>query len=137
MRPIFARSLFTATLVVFTLANWEIRAGDAKKPADFASFRTQEIDKSLKVGYAVLLVDVNGDGKKDIVVVDSARVIWFENPTWKLHTIIQGGTKPDNVCIDAYDIDGDGKLDFALGAYWNPGNTKDSGTLQWLKQGKN
>ena len=39
----------------------------------------QEVDKSLKVGYAVLLVDVDGDGKKDIVVVDSERVIWFEN----------------------------------------------------------
>ena len=103
---------------------------------DSASFRTQEIDKSLKVGYAVVLADVNGDGKKDIVVVDTTRVIWFENPTWKLHTIITGMTKPDNVCIDAYDIDGDGQIDFALGAGWKNLSTKEPGTLQWLKRGK-
>jgi hypothetical protein len=37
----------------------------------FPTFRMQEIDTDLKVGYAVLLVDVNGDGKKDIVVADT------------------------------------------------------------------
>ena len=42
-------------------------AADSKGVPDF---RVQEIEKSLGVGYAVLLVDVNGDGKKDIVVVD-------------------------------------------------------------------
>lgn len=103
---------------------------------DFPTFRGQEIDKSLKVGYAVLLADLNNDGKKDIIVVDTTRVIWFENPTWKLRTIIQGQTKPDNVCIDAADIDGDGQLDLALGADWKPFNTKDGGTLQWLRRGK-
>src|SRR5215470_9017013 len=75
----------------------------------FPEFRVQEIEKGLGVGYAVLLVDVNGDGKKDIVVVDTKRVVWYENPTWKRRTIIEGQTKPDNVCIDAYDIDGDGQ----------------------------
>jgi hypothetical protein len=101
----------------------------------FPRFRVQEIDRSLKVGYAVLLADLNGDGKKDIVVVDTTRVVWFENPTWKLRTIIQGQTKPDNVCIDAHDIDGDGTLDLALGADWKPFNTREGGTLQWLRRG--
>src|SRR5436309_10919847 len=45
-------------------------------------------------------------------------------------------TKPDNVCIAAADIDGSGQLSFALGAAWNPSNTKSGGTLQWLKRGK-
>ncbi|MCS7046407.1 MAG: VCBS repeat-containing protein [Gemmataceae bacterium] len=98
--------------------------------------RVQEIETKLSIGYAVLLVDVNADGKNDIVVVDTTRVVWYENPTWKLRTIIQGGTKPDNVCIDAYDIDGDGQLDFALGADWKPFNTQSGGTLQWLKRGR-
>src|SRR5439155_5430018 len=107
-------------------------------PASLASpkFRMQEIAKDLKVGYAVLLVDVDGDGKKDIVVVDTTRVVWYQNPTWKMRTIIQGQTAPDNVCIDAYDIDGDGQLDLALGAEWKPFNTKEGGTLQWLNRGK-
>jgi hypothetical protein len=53
-----------------------------------------------------------------------------------MRTMIQGHTLADNVCIDAVDIDGDGQIDFALGAGWNPGNTKGGGTLQWLKRGK-
>ncbi len=109
----------------------------ADAPATPLNFKMEEIDKSLKVGYAVLLADLNGDSKKDIIVVDTNRVIWFENPTWKQRTIIQGQTKPDNVCIDAHDIDGDGRLDLALGADWKgPAHNKEGGTLQWLKRGK-
>jgi hypothetical protein len=111
-------------------------SADTEQPKSFPRFRPQEIDRSLKVGYAVLLADLNSDGKKDIIVVDTTRVIWFENPTWKPRTIITNQTKPDNVCIDAHDIDGDGQVDLALGADWKPFNTKDGGTLQWLKRGK-
>jgi hypothetical protein len=104
----------------------------------FPAFRTQEIDKSLKVGYAVVLRDVNKDGKVDVVVCDANRVIWFDNANnWKLHTITQGQVKPDNVCIDLADIDGDGDLDLALGADWQFNNTKSGGSLQWLEQGSN
>jgi hypothetical protein len=99
-------------------------------------FKTQEIDTSLKIGYAVSLVDINGDGKLDIVVVDKDRLIWFENPTWKLRTIMEGQKNLDNVCLDPYDIDGDGQVDLALGAGWRPGNTKDPSTLQWFRRGK-
>jgi hypothetical protein len=101
-------------------------------------FRVQEIDKSLKVGYAVVLTDVNADGKKDIVVCDANRVIWFDNAGgWKLHTITEGQVKPDNVCIELYDIDGDKDLDLVLGADWQFNNTRSGGTLQWLEQGSN
>jgi FG-GAP-like repeat len=112
------------------------RGDEAKTATAVPHFRMQEIETGLSVGYAVLLVDVNGDGKNDIVVVDTNRVLWYENPTWKRRTILQGQTKPDNVCIAALDIDGDGQLDFALGADWHPANTKSGGTLQWLKRGK-
>ena len=100
------------------------------------TFKPQEIDASLKIGYGVILVDINDDEKVDIVVCDKERVIWFENPTWKLRVISDGNTTPDNVCIDAHDIDGDGKLDLALGAGWKPGNTKEPSTLQWLRRRK-
>jgi hypothetical protein len=112
------------------------RAEQPKAEPAFPQFRMEELDTTLKVGYAVLLVDVDGDGKKDIVVVDTTRVVWYQNPDWKRRSIIEGQTKADNVCIAAADIDGDGKVDFALGAEWKPFNTKDGGTLQWLKGGK-
>src|SRR5262249_57272478 len=63
-------------------------------------------------------------------------VVWYETPSWKKRTIIEGQTKPDNVCIDAHAIDGDGQLDLALGADGKPFNTKSGGPLQWLKRGK-
>src|SRR3712207_5531882 len=86
--------------------------------AAFPKFRPQEIDKSLKVGYGVVVADFNNDGKKDIAVADTTRVVLWENQgaDWKMRTILQGKTKPDNVCLDPHDIDGDGKLDLALGA---------------------
>src|SRR5690348_7069447 len=64
--------------------------------AAIVRLKVQEIASDFTVGYAVKLVDVNGDGKLDIVVVDSRRVVWYENPSWKMRTIIQGGTAADN-----------------------------------------
>src|SRR3954467_194839 len=99
----------------------------APAPLPFPAFKVQEIDKTLKVGYGLRVVDLNGDGKLDIVVADAARVIWFDNAqNWKLRTIIdnaKAGVKADNVCLAVQDIDGDGKLDVALGADWQINNT--------------
>ncbi|HMP17491.1 MAG TPA: VCBS repeat-containing protein, partial [Gemmatales bacterium] len=101
------------------------------------AFKMQEVDRTLQVGYCVVIADVNSDQKPDIVIADAQRVIWLENPTWKLRTILQGQTKPDNVSLAARDIDGDGQVDFALAADWRGvSNTRTGGTLQWLKRGK-
>jgi hypothetical protein len=130
-----ARAAFFAVFAGLACLPWLAPAGGGERAPAFPSFRVEELPVKLGVGYAVLVVDVNGDGKKDIVVVDTERVIWFENPGWKMRTIIEKGqTKPDNVCIAAFDIDGDGQVDFALGAEWKPFNP--TGTLQWLKRGK-
>jgi hypothetical protein len=128
-------TLLVAAFLVATSYTLPCNAADPPSAVAFPRFRVQELATDLGVGYAVLLVDLNNDGKKDIVVVDQRRVLWHENPTWKRHTIIQGQTQPDNVCIAAYDIDGDGQLDLALGADWGTLNTKGGGTLQWLKRG--
>ena len=105
-------------------------------PAGFPKFKVQEIDTGLKIGYAVITTDINGDGKPDIVVVDQHKVVWYENPTWKKRVILDGKTKPDNMCIAAVDIDGDKLPELVVGAGWKPFDTKTPGTLQWLKRGK-
>ena len=81
-----------------------------------------------KVVYAVTSADVDGDGRIDAVAVTEDEVVWYRAPDWQKQTILSGGTAPDNVCIAPHDIDGDGQVDFALGAGW-PTN---GGTIQWL-----
>ena len=102
-------------------------------PAAELAFRVQELATRLTVGYATRVVDMNADGKLDIAIVDSDRILWLENPTWKEHVVLQGQTKRDNVCFAPADIDGDGRLDLAIGADWRPFDTKTGGTIQWIR----
>lgn len=110
-------------------------AGTAAAAAEFPTFQVQEIDPHVgNVCYAVTTADVDNDRRPDVVAVTEDSVVWFANPTWEKRTIIKKATAPDNVCIQAHDIDGDGQIDFALGASWQPTNTMSGGTLQWLKR---
>lgn len=99
-------------------------------------FRGQELSTRLKVGYAVRLLDMNEDKRLDIVIVDSKRILWLENPNWQEHVMVEDESQPfDNVCFAPYDIDGDGRRDFAVGADWQFNNTKSGGTIGWISPG--
>ncbi len=107
-------------------------ATNEKSATEFSRFESRTIDPYVgEICYAVTLADVDGDMRQDIVAVSEKSVFWYSNPSWEKHIIIDDLTEPHNVCIAPYDIDGDGQIDFALGAGW----TK-VGTLQWLSRGK-
>ena len=108
--------------------------------ADAPKFKTQEIDTGLKIGYAVVATDIDGDKKPDVVVVDQHKVVWYRNPgqqgaDWKKFTILDGKTRPDNVCVAPIDIDADGLPELVLGAAWKPFDTAKPAQLVWLKRG--
>jgi hypothetical protein len=136
-RSIASRSLFCAIAVTasvaVTLASTGPQGAAATVPANTAlQFRAQEIATNFGVGYAVVPGDVNGDGKTDILAISGSDLVWFRAPTWEKVVILgAGATTPDNVTLAPHDIDGDGRLDIALGAGWMRQNP---GTLQWVKQ---
>ena len=63
-----------------------------------------------------LLFDVNGNGKKDIVIgakIGDPNVFWYENPTWKRHALATvPSLEAGGVVLD---INGNGRLDFVAG----------------------
>ncbi len=97
-----------------------------------ATFQPQEVATGLNVVYAVTTADVNHDGKPDIVIINNTQLMWFENPGWQKHIVTEKVTEKDNVALSPHDIDGDGKIDFALGADWQPTNTQGGGSLHWV-----
>ena len=61
--------------------------------------------------------DINGDGKVDILASrgHGQGLIWFENPSWKIHDINKELRSPH--CLQVIDMDGDGDIDAATCAY--------------------
>lgn len=94
----------------------------------FPAFEEHTINPEAGTGLAITVADVNNDGKPDIVGVSADDVAWYENPSWERHRIADT-IRNSNVCVDAYDIDGDGVPELALGADWQFNNTESGGAL--------
>ena len=102
-------------------------------------FQSQVIDSDIQIGYGLAIGDVDGDRKPDIILADKKQFVWYRNGDWKKFVLIENLTQSDNVCIAARDIDGDGKVEIAVGAQWNPGETSDtlkSGSVHYLVRPK-
>src|SRR5688572_6701378 len=103
--------------------------------SDDPKFEPQVIDNNVAIGYGIAIGDVDGDKKPDILLADKKHFVWYRNGDWKRFVMIENLTTSDNVCIAARDIDGDGKVEVAVGAQWNPSETTDtikSGAVHYL-----
>ncbi|SEL39515.1 FG-GAP repeat domain-containing protein [Parapedobacter koreensis] len=106
----------------------------AAPPAE-PRFEQETIDDQVAIGYGIAIGDVDGDGKPDILLADKKQFVWYRNGDWQKFVMVENLTEHDNVCIAARDIDGDGKVEVAVGAQWNPGETSDtsqSGSVHYL-----
>ena len=114
--------------VLMTLALVVPVGAQAPPPAP-ARFSVVDLQRDWGVVYAVRLADVNADGRLDVVAINPGELAWFENPGWQRHVILRDAVPRDHVTIAAHDADGDGRVEIALGAGWNPRNTTSGGTL--------
>jgi hypothetical protein len=85
-----------------------------------AAIRFQEhvIEKSIPGGYRVVAVDMNRDGRLDVIGLSGrgAELYWYENPTWERHVITGGMTRM--ISVAAADIDGDGIPELAVATHF-------------------
>jgi len=108
-------------------------------PSPEPAFRPQVLDGNVRIGYGLAVGDVDGDRKPDILLADQQQIVWYRNGDWKRFVMADNLTPKDNVCLAARDLDGDGRVEVAVGAQWNPGETSDttqSGSVHYLVRPK-
>ncbi len=123
--------IITIPNAIFFILTFLISVIESPQP----EFEAQTIDNNISIGYGLALGDVDGDGKPDILLADKKQFVWYRNGDWKKFVMVQDITEHDNVCIAARDITGDGKVEVAVGAQWNPSETSDdeqSGSVHYL-----
>jgi hypothetical protein len=84
-------------------------------------------------GYKVAAVDIDQDGKRDIVglATTPSCLAWYKNPTWERH-ILTSAAK-EFIDLAPQDIDGDGRTDLAIADSFGMSRTSSGGLVHWLR----
>jgi hypothetical protein len=102
----------------------------AAPPARFAE---HIVSTGLTGGYQVVAVDMNHDGKPDLVALASGmtELVWFENPGWQRHVIAQNLSGMINLA--AQDVDGDGIPEIVLASGFSMNAKSSAGIVSVLR----
>ncbi len=103
----------------------------AEKPAGPVEFRAHVIEAKIPGGYAVLVTDLNKDGRPDVVGLTSrlTELAWYENPGWERHVLAESMRGLVNMA--ACDLDGDGIPELAVESEFDMVAARSRG-LVWL-----
>ncbi|MCW5962492.1 MAG: VCBS repeat-containing protein [Bryobacterales bacterium] len=114
-------------IVLMLLVTASVGAGE------LPSFRQTNIVTGLKMGYQVVLADLNADGKPDVVVVDerSDELAWYENPSWQRHIIAT--EVPRVINLECQDLNGDGIPEIAMAHYFESNPDRSAGDVLLLE----
>ena len=98
-----------------------------------AEFYEHIIAAGLKGGCQVVAVDMNRDGKPDLVVLASgmSELLWFENPSWRRHVVADGFSGMINLA--AGDMDGDGIPEIVVAHQFHRETAHSLGIVSVLK----
>jgi hypothetical protein len=107
----------------------------ALSAAELPHFREATIAKDLKMGYQIVVADLNRDDKPDLIVADErgTELAWYENPAWERHVLI--ADVPRTINLDTFDYDGDGVPEIAMGYHFETDPAKSIGNVVILKSG--
>jgi hypothetical protein len=97
------------------------------------SFREHTIATDLKGGYQVVAVDINKDGRPDLIALGSgmSELVWFENPGWTRRVLASG--LPRLINVSPWDTDGDGVPELILASEFAMDPAKSAGVVHFLK----
>ena len=104
--------------------------------AALPKFREHVVATGLKMGYQLVAVDLSGDRRLDLIVVDerSTELAWYENPGWQRHLL--AGDVPRTINLDCWDFDGDRVPEIAMAHHFETNPAKSIGNVVLLKSGK-
>ena len=105
----------------------------AAGPRPPAKFRPITVGTGLKGGYMVAAVDMNNDGKKDLIALAEglSELVWYENPGWQRHVLTNGVSRM--IAVAAADLDKDGIPELVLSYGFNTTAPKSAGILVLLQ----
>jgi hypothetical protein len=95
-------------------------------------FVEHTVGTGLTGGYQVVVADVNGDGKPDLIALASGltELVWYENPGWQRHVIARN--LPGLINLAAWDIDGDGIPEIVLASGFSMQARESAGIVSLL-----
>ena len=120
-------------MLAVLLSSQSLRAqGTQSSSPSFSQFAPHLVGR-LPGGYKVAAVNVDRDGKPDVVglATTPSCLAWYRNPTWERHILTSEAR--EFIDLAPLDIDGDGRTDLAIADDFGMSRTNSGGLVHWLQ----